>query len=65
MPLARGSSGLVSSLKEKCKAEITQYERCLQANAGSPETCVPQLERLWACSEAPANPHVCDDKCKH
>lgn len=61
-------SGLVNTLKEKCKVEIQQYERCLQANAGVPDTCVPQLERLWACSERPdggAAAHVCGPDCKH
>ena len=43
-------SGLVNSLKQRCKDEILQYERCLQANSGMPDTCVPQLERLWYCA---------------
>ena len=59
-------SNLVNSLKQRCKDEILQYERCLQANAGMPDTCVPQLERLWACSERPAaGAHVCGPDCKH
>ena len=59
-------SGLVNNLKQRCRDEILQYERCLQANAGMPDTCVPQLERLWACSERPAaGAHVCDPDCKH
>eukprot|EP00324_Dicrateria_rotunda_P008526 CAMPEP_0206178002 /NCGR_PEP_ID=MMETSP1474-20131121/62918_1 /ASSEMBLY_ACC=CAM_ASM_001110 /TAXON_ID=97495 /ORGANISM="Imantonia sp., Strain RCC918" /LENGTH=84 /DNA_ID=CAMNT_0053590173 /DNA_START=1 /DNA_END=252 /DNA_ORIENTATION=+ len=40
-------SQLVNSLKEQCKPYIEQYERCLKANASSPSTCTPQLERLW------------------
>ena len=61
-------SGLVNALKERCKAEIEQYERCLKANAGSPETCLPQLHRVWACSEGgmpQQQQHVCGPECKH
>ena len=63
-------SGLVNSVKERCHSYIEQYERCLKANAGSPETCQPQLERVWACSEGadPAkagNHHICGPNCKH
>ena len=59
-------SGLVNALKERCKAEIEQYERCLKANAGSPDTCMPHLERLWACTEgATQQQHVCGPECKH
>ena len=39
--------GLVNAIKEQCKGEIEQYERCLKANAGSADTCMPALKRLW------------------
>ena len=52
-------SGLVNAVKERCKREVEQYERCLKANAGSPDTCAPHLERLWACSEKGVTEHVC------
>ena len=62
-------SGLVNNVKERCHSHIEQYERCLKANAGSPETCQPQLERLWACSEgvdvADHRQHTCGPNCKH
>lgn len=60
-------SGLVNALKQKCQGEIEQYERCLKANAGSPETCMPHLERLWACSEQglSQSQHTCGPDCKH
>jgi hypothetical protein len=57
-------SGLVNAVKERCKSEIEQYERCLKANAGEADTCMPQLERLWACTE-PKPPHACGPDCKH
>ena len=43
---------MVNHLKQKCKEEIEQYERCLKANTANASTCTPQLERLWMCSEA-------------
>lgn len=59
-------SGLVNKLKERCHWEIEQYERCLQANAGVPDTCYPQLERLWQCTEGGSQPpHVCGPECSH
>ena len=61
-------SGLVNALKQKCQGEIEQYERCLKANAGSPDTCMPHLERLWACSEGVSpqqQQHTCGPDCKH
>lgn len=58
-------SGLVNAIKEQCKGEIEQYERCLKANAGSADTCMPALKRLWACTEGGgSNKHVCGDDCK-
>ena len=58
------SSGLVNSLKAKCREEIEQYERCLKANTANASTCTPQLERLWLCSEGQQpNAHVCDANC--
>lgn len=60
-------SGLVNSVKERCKPQIEQYERCLKANGHSPGTCQPMLEKLWACSEGvnPHSPQVCTDpNCK-
>ena len=57
-------SGLVNSVKARCRSEIEQYERCLKANAGAPETCLPQLHRLWECSEPPPQ-HTCGPECKH
>ena len=59
-------SGLVNAVKQQCKGEIEQYERCLKANAGDPDTCVPSLQRLWACTEGGvAPPHLCGPDCKH
>ncbi len=58
-------SGLVNALKERCKDEIEQYERCLKANAGSPDTCAAALKRLWACSEGGGDVHICGPECKH
>ena len=61
-------SGMVNSLKDRCRGQIEQYERCLKANANSPDACVPQLERLWACSEqadARVQQHACGPDCKH
>jgi hypothetical protein len=48
--LAR-SSGMVNDVKARCAAEIEQYDRCLKANVNHPDTCMPQLHRLWQCSE--------------
>lgn len=61
------SSGLVNTLKEKCKGEIEQYERCLKANATTPDTCVPQLHRMWQCTEGGIDQqsHACGPDCKH
>lgn len=62
---AASHSGLVNSLKERCRAEIEQYERCLKANAAKPDTCLPQLHRMWDCSEGDqATRHVCGPDCK-
>ena len=58
-------SGLVNALKQKCQGEIDQYERCLKANATSPDTCLPQLERLWACTDQGPSKHECGPECKH
>ena len=44
-------SSLVNSVKDKCKPQIEQYERCLKANPANTETCTLHLERLWACAE--------------
>ena len=58
-------SGLVNAIKERCKGEIEQYERCLKANAGNPDTCLPQLERMWLCTERGAGAqHACGPDCK-
>ena len=60
------SSGLVTSLKQRCREEIEQYDRCLKANTAYPATCTPQLERLWQCSEnAQAGPCECGDPSHH
>jgi hypothetical protein len=56
-------SGLVSSLKERCRAEIEQYDRCLKSNGNRPDTCTPQLERLWRCGEGPPQ-HACEPPCE-
>lgn len=60
-------SDVVSSLKARCQKEIEQYERCLKANSGNPATCVPQLERLFLCSEGMdiENAHLCGPDCQH
>uniref|UniRef100_A0A7S3FIX8 IMS import disulfide relay-system CHCH-CHCH-like Cx9C domain-containing protein n=1 Tax=Haptolina ericina TaxID=156174 RepID=A0A7S3FIX8_9EUKA len=59
-------SGLVTSLKQRCREEIEQYDRCLKANTAYPATCTPQLERLWQCSEnAQAGPCECGDPSHH
>ena len=38
-------------MKERCKPQIEQYERCLKGNAAHPEACTGQLKKLYACSE--------------
>jgi hypothetical protein len=48
--------GLVDAVKRRCRSQIEQYELCLTANAAHPETCAPQLQRLWDCTERPALP---------
>uniref|UniRef100_A0A7S2GX23 IMS import disulfide relay-system CHCH-CHCH-like Cx9C domain-containing protein n=1 Tax=Haptolina brevifila TaxID=156173 RepID=A0A7S2GX23_9EUKA len=60
-------SGLVNHIKERCRGEIEQYERCLKANAARPDTCLPQLHRMWDCTEGgrPANAHQCGPDCEH
>mmetsp|Transcript_16456 Transcript_16456/g.33225 ORF Transcript_16456/g.33225 Transcript_16456/m.33225 type:complete len:117 (+) Transcript_16456:127-477(+) len=50
----------VNVVKERCKPQIEQYERCLKANASSPDTCTVQLNKLFECSNVQqgAEPHV-------
>ncbi|KOO20861.1 coiled-coil-helix-coiled-coil-helix domain-containing protein 5 [Chrysochromulina tobinii] len=48
---AAANSGMVNDVKARCAAEIEQYDRCLKANVNHPDTCMPQLHRLWQCSE--------------
>eukprot|EP00965_Chrysotila_dentata_P078082 2574764-Pleurochrysis_carterae.AAC.1 len=50
------SSTIVTGVKERCKPEIEQYERCLKGNPSKPATCTLQLEELWRCSDGTAAP---------
>ena len=43
-------SSPVNTVKDRCKPQIEQYERCLKANASSPDTCTVQLTKLFECS---------------
>ena len=46
-----GGSSVVNSVKDRCRPQIEQYERCLKGNPESAQTCAVQLERLWQCSD--------------
>ena len=44
-------SVLVSAIKERCRPQIEQYERCLRASPDAPSTCAGKLQRMWECTE--------------
>mmetsp|Transcript_29169 Transcript_29169/g.89355 ORF Transcript_29169/g.89355 Transcript_29169/m.89355 type:complete len:112 (+) Transcript_29169:75-410(+) len=57
-------STLVEAIKDRCKEQIDQYERCLKANPARPHTCAGKLEGLWQCTEGPEAQRIVSEQLK-